>query len=116
MDTAYGYHTASQVCYNILCLSRGKYPYIVVKLRLLFCQGAQTQGAEIPVPEKFDISAGGASQCSGGILEKMKENGRGRLISLDTARGSCPSLRDSFQIPVPSGDLTARLDRYLLSI
>jgi len=57
MDTTYGYHTASQVCYNILCLSRGKYPYIVVKLRLLFCQGAQTQGAEIPVPEKFDIIA-----------------------------------------------------------
>jgi len=88
----------------------------VVKLRLFFCQGAQIQGAEIPVPEKFDISAGGASQWSGGILEKMKENGRGRLISLDTARGSCPSPRDSFQIPDPTGDVTARLDRYLLSI
>ncbi len=67
MDTAYGYHTASQVCYNILCLSRGKYPYIVVKLRLLFCQGAQTQGAEIPVRGAFDISAAAAPQRPDGI-------------------------------------------------
>jgi hypothetical protein len=50
------------------------------------------------------------------ILKKVTENGRGRRISLDTARGSCPSPRDSFQIPDPTGDVTARLDRYLLSI